>query len=118
MRIDDFMKCSGLSSDEFCARTDGCRKCQEVREKQECPEGFVRIAGSTEMDIEILPGPKVQCPVNGWQLLTHCESDRIYRYGNKPCPFYQGRKELVDLKGEHFKVIHCLAGKLRKDIQK
>ena len=68
---------------------------------------------STDMDLEICRLPAVQCPINGWQLQSYCESGP-WRYGyDKPCPFYKGKKELIDLKGEKFTVIHCEAEKAR-----
>ena len=71
------------------------------------------IKGSTKMDLEVLRKPVVQCPINGWQLQSYCERGP-WRYGfDNPCPFYNGKKELIDLSGEKFTVIHCEAEKAR-----
>jgi len=47
----------------------------------------------------------------GWQLIKQCEKGSEWRTG---CPFYKGKKELIDLKGEKFTVIQCEAEKLRR----
>lgn len=75
-----------------------------------------KIIGSTDMDLEIIRAPVVQCPINGWQLQSYCDHSGPWRRGNgNPCPFYKGKKELVDLSGNQFTVIHCEAEKARRE---
>lgn len=78
-------------------------------------EVLTKMKDSTDMDLEINKMPVVQCPINGWQLQSRCECG-IWRYMGyeDPCHFYKGKKELVDLSGEKFTVIHCEAERLRK----
>jgi len=77
------------------------------------------IKGSTDMDLEIIRLPAVQCPINGWQLQNYCESDGPWRGGpwrfgsGNSCPFFKGKKELIDLSGKKFTVIRCEAEKAR-----
>lgn len=73
------------------------------------------IKGLDDMDLEITHMDVVHCPINGWQLQSYCKSGPWRGGKDNPCPFYKGKKELTDLSGNKFTVIHCEAEKVRME---
>jgi hypothetical protein len=94
--LDEDLEISGLDIPKHCP-IYGTEKKPKTK-KPDCIEGM-------DASLEILKLPSVHCPINGWQLVSICETTGSYVH--KECPFYKGKKTLTDLVGEKFETVQC-----------